>query len=175
MANQKQKVHIVITGGTIDSVWDGSQDTIVVAKQSVLPAYFGNLKLYDELIFTEVCMKDSRALSGEDRKNLLKAVEESSASKVIITHGTYTMPDTAKYLQANLKRKDQTIVFTGSMTPLMGFDKTDASFNIGFAYSTVKELSKGVYLCMNGKHFTPDEVAKDLAEGKFYSVFTDEQ
>lgn len=175
MAAKKDKIHVIITGGTIDSVWDGSQDTIVVAKQSILPNYFSNLKLYDELEFTEVCMKDSRALNAEDRRNILKAVEESTANKIVITHGTYTMPDTAKYLQANLKRKDQTIVFTGSMTPLMGFDKTDAPFNIGFAFSAVKQLPVGVYLAMNGKHFTPDEVAKDLAEGKFYSVFQDEQ
>ena len=175
MASAKQKIHVVITGGTIDSVWSGAHDTIVVAEHSVLPAYFGNLKLYDELEFTEVCMKDSRQITGADRKNVLKTVEESTATKIIVTHGTYTMPDTAKFLQANLKRKDQTIVFTGSMTPLIGFDKSDAPFNIGFAYSAVKELPTGVYVCMNGKHFTPDEVAKDLAEGKFYSVFLDEQ
>lgn len=81
------------------------------------------------------------------------------------------MPDTAKFIEVNLKRKDQTIIFTGSMIPLNGFYPTDATFNLGFALSKAQELLPGIYLCMNGKTFTPQEVAKNLGEGKFYSIF----
>ena len=81
------------------------------------------------------------------------------------------MPDTAKFIEANIKRKGQTIVFTGSLVPLEGFYPTDATFNLGFALSKTQDLSPGVYLCMNGKTFTPQEVAKNLGEGKFYSIF----
>ena len=57
------------------------------------------------------------------------------------------------------------------MIPLLGFYPTDAPFNLGFAISKVQELQPGIYLCMNGETFTPIEVAKNLGEGKFYSVF----
>jgi L-asparaginase len=81
------------------------------------------------------------------------------------------MPDTAKFLKAHLKRNDQTIVFTGSMIPLLGFAPSDASFNLGFAISQVNELPNGIYVCMNGAIFSPDEVVKLLYEGRFISVF----
>lgn len=77
-------------------------------------------------------MKDSRQLGENDRKEILKAIEESPSNKIIITHGTYTMPDTARYLKANLKRNDQTIILTGSMIPIKGFSPSDGTFNLGY-------------------------------------------
>lgn len=175
----EEKIHVVITGGTIDSIWNGVQDTVVVSKHSVLPEYFAelrkNLKFYEKLTFTEVCMKDSRAITEEDRKNVLDTIEKSDATKIIITHGTYTMPDTARFLKDNLKRSNQTIVLTGSMVPIKGFDFSDGPFNLGYAIAQVQKLPAGVYVCMNARVFTPDEVAKNIAEGKFYSVFKDQQ
>lgn len=175
----KNQIYIIITGGTIDSVWSGAKDTIEVSQHSVLPEYFEelsrNLKFNEQIKFTEVCMKDSRAINEEDRKNVLKAIEESEATKIIITHGTYTMPDTARYIKDKLKRKDQTIVLTGSMVPIKGFDFSDGPFNLGFAFAQTKSLEPGVYVCMNARAFTPEEVAKNIEEGKFYSIFSDKQ
>lgn len=173
------KVHFVITGGTIDSVWNGARDTVVVSEHSVLPEYFGelkrNLKFYESLEFSEVCMKDSRQINEEDRKAIVECVEKSDATKVIVTHGTYTMADTARYLKAHLKRKDQTIILTGSMVPIKGFDFSDGPFNLGYAFAQAQKLSPGIYLCMNGTVFNPEEVQKNVDEGRFYSVFHDRQ
>lgn len=173
------QVQFIITGGTIDSIWSGAQDTVMVSEHSVLPEYFEelsrNLKFYEKISFSEICMKDSRAISEEDRKNVLKTIEESKASKIIITHGTYTMPDTARFLKDNLKRTDQTIILTGSMVPIKGFDFSDGPFNLGFAFAQVQKLEPGIYVCMNARVFTPEEVAKNIEEGKFYSVFKDQQ
>ena len=172
-------IHIILTGGTIDSVWSGAKDTVVVSEQSVLPEYFDeirrNLKFYQELTFTEVCMKDSRKLTDEDRENILKAVEASGTDKIIITHGTYTMPVTARFLKENLKRKDQTIVLTGAVVPLKEFNFSDGPFNLGFAFAEVQTLEPGIYVCMNAKVFVPEEVAKNTDEAKFYSKFRNEQ
>ncbi len=172
-------INIVITGGTIDSLWNGAQDTVVVSEHSILPEYFQelgrNLKFYEELKFTEVCMKDSRAITEEDRKDVLKAIEESVADKIIITHGTYTMPDTARYLKDHLNRTDQVIALTGSMVPIKGFDFSDGPFNLGYAIAQLQKLEPGVYVCMNAKVFTPEEVAKNIDEGKFFSIFREEQ
>jgi len=169
------KINIILTGGTIDSVWNGQKDTVSPAEHSVLPDYFKQLKLYTEIIFTEVCMKDSRELTHEDVKKICKTVENSLCTKIVITHGTYTMPDTARYLKSNLKRKDQAVVLTSSMTPLKGFEFTDAPFNLGFAIAQVQSLENGVYICVNGQTFTPEEVAKNLIEGRFYSIFKEGQ
>lgn len=168
---QNNNIHILLTGGTVDSVWDGRADTAVVREHSILPEYFKTIKLYTELEFTEICMKDSRSLSATDRENLCKAIEESASEKILITHGTYTMPDTAKYLKANLTSNHKTIILTGSMTPLKGFDMSDAPLNLGYGLSQVAVLEPGVYVCMNGRTFTAEEVAKDIAEGRFYSIF----
>lgn len=166
-------IHVIITGGTIDSIWNGLKDTATPAEHSSLPEYFKQLKLYTDIIFTEVCMKDSRSMTIEDSSNICNAIEKSPCEKIIITHGTYTMPDTARFIKSRLKRTGQTIVLTGSMTPLKGFEFTDAPFNLGFAVGQVLNLPPGIYLCMNGQSFTPDEVAKNISEGRFYSIFGD--
>ena len=172
-------IHVIITGGTIDSVWSGAHDTVIVSEHSTLPQYFEelgkNLKFPEKFTFTEVCMKDSRQIQEEDRKAMQKAIEESPAKKILVTHGTFTMPDTARYLKENLKRKDQTIVLTGSMVPIKGFDFSDGPFNLGFSIAMLEKLDPGVYVCMNTRAFTPEEVAKNIKEGKFYSVFEDKQ
>jgi len=167
----KNTIHFIITGGTIDSHYDSTKDTAVPNKESVLPDYLKSLKLPDKHIFSHVCMKDSRDLSKTDVRKILKTIEQSKTKKIIITHGTYTMPDTAKYLQANLKNKNKTIILTGSMIPLVGFSPSDAGFHLGFSIAKIKELENGVYVCMNGQIFSPDEVVKQLKDGKFDSVF----
>lgn len=164
-------IHLIITGGTIDSYYDGIKDTVVPSKHSTIPEFITNLKLYDETVFTEICMKDSRELNDEDRKNILKIVEESPHKKIIITHGTYAMPDTARYLKANVKSQDKTITLTGSLIPIKGFAPSDGTFNLGYTIAQVQVLSPGVYVCMNGKVFSPEEVIKVLQEGRFSSIF----
>lgn len=175
MNSQDMVINIVLTGGTIDSVWNAQKDTATPSEHSSLPNYFKQLKLYKEIIFTEACMKDSREITQEDQKHICSIVEQSICNKIIITHGTYTMPDTSRYLKTNLKRTDQTIIITGSMTPLKGFEFTDAPFNLGYAMAQVQSLPSGIYLCMNGETFTPEEVAKNLTEGRFYSIFSNKQ
>jgi L-asparaginase len=172
---KKQQILIILTGGTIDWYWEGKSDTAVPNKHSVVPAYFAKLSLYVDVTFEEVCMKDSRQLTAKDIKQVQRLVEKSNRKKIIIIHGTYTMPDTARYLMANLKRKDQTIVLTGSMVPLEGFTSSDAPFNLGYAVALLDQLSPGVYIAMNGKIFSAEESAKNIGEGRFYSVFDKQQ
>ncbi len=175
----KDSIHIILTGGTIDSVWSGAKDTVVVSEHSTLPEYFSelgkNLKFPQELKFTEVCMKDSREINDIDRKKVLEEIEKSDSEKILVTHGTYTMPDTSRYLKENLKRSDQVIILTGSMVPIKGFDFSDGPFNLGFTIAMLQNLKPGVYVCMNTQAFTPEEVAKNIEEGKFYSTFKDAQ
>lgn len=149
------KILVILTGGRIDSVWNGGVDEIVVAKHSVIPDYLKNLKV-GELEFVEVCMKDSRALINEDREKILKAIEESDTDKILITHGTHTLTDTVEFLEKNLKNNKKTIVLTGSSTPLKDFASSDAPFNLGYALAKVEELPFGIYFCVNRKTLTKE-------------------
>jgi len=171
MAEENQVIHFIITGGTIDSSYDGTKDTVFPQEQSNIPGYIKSLKLYEKTDFTQICMKDSRDLTEEDMKKITETIENSNSKTIIITIGTYCMPDVAKFIKANLKRDDQTIVFTGSMIPLVGFTPSDAPFNLGYSIAKVQELKPGITVCMNGKVFSPEEVAKLLYEGRFISIF----
>lgn len=167
----KEKIEIIITGGTIDSYYDGVHDTVKPSEESIIPEFIKSLKAYDEFIFNTVCMKDSRNLTENDRLYIKDAIEKSESKRIIVTHGTYTMPDTSKYLKANLKRKDQVIIFTGSMIPIKGFAPSDGGFNLGFAISESNHLKPGTYTCMNARIFDPDEIIKLLSEGRFGSIY----
>lgn len=169
VAMPKQHVHVVITGGTIDSEWNPAQDTAVTASESVLPEYFKRLKLEPELTFNTVVMKDSRQLTPEDIKSICEAVDSAPSDRVLITHGTYTMPDTARYLDKNMKTK-KAVVLTGSVIPLKGYEMSDAAFNLGFAIATLLNMESGVRIALQGYVFSPDDVAKNLAEGRFFSL-----
>ena len=146
----QSKILVILTGGRIDSVWNGGVDEIVVVKHSVIPDYFKSLNI-DGLEYQEVCMKDSRALTTEDRQNILKAIEEADTNKILITHGTHTLADTVEFLDKNLKNNQKTIVLTGSSTPLKDFALSDAPFNLGYALAKVEELPAGIYFCINRK------------------------
>lgn len=167
-----KSIHFLITGGTIDSVYNGIKDTVEPLSHSSIPGFIQSLKFEEKPLFTEVCMKDSRSLTPNDLKQICSEVEKSACNRIIITHGTYTMPDTARFLKANLKRSDQTIILTGSMIPLTGFIPSDAPFNLGFSVAKSSELSPGIYVCMNGRTFFADEVAKSISEGRFISIFS---
>lgn len=172
----KSKIHFILTGGTIDSYYSGSVDTVVPREHSIIPKYIKYLQLYEEFEFSEVCMKDSRDLTIQDLNKIGKTIENSKHKKIIISHGTYTMPNTAKFLEKNLKNKDKTVIITGSMIPLEGFSPSDASFNLGFSIAKLQELSNGIYICMNGRLFLPEEIyipkkkIEFIKEGRFTSI-----
>lgn len=167
--SSKKTIHFIITGGTIDSYYRGEEDTAKPRQHSVLPRFFSEIvKLNDiEVRTTEVCMKDSRALSIDDMGKVASMIESNPERIFIVTHGTYTMPDTGRFLQSKLNRKNATVVLTGAMIPLEGFSPTDAGFNLGFAVAKALELPSGVYIAMNGSILDPSKTIKVLSEGRF--------
>jgi L-asparaginase len=80
------------------------------------------------------------------------------------------MPDTARFLATNLKKNKKIVILTGAMIPLTGFSPSDAPFNLGYAIASSKTLKPGIYVCMNGQIFNPNEVAKRISEGRFVSI-----
>ena len=164
-------INFIMTGGTIDSYYEGTKDTVVPNKHSIIPRFIKCLHLENPTEFTEICMKDSREITKDDLGYLLNEIEKSSYKHFIITHGTYTMADSARYLEANLKNKNKVIILTASMLPMAEFTLSDGGFNLGYAVSKLQDLSNGVYVCMNGKVFSSTEVIKVISEGSFISIF----
>ena len=163
------KIHFIITGGTIDSHYDGMKDTAAPNEESIVPAFIKNLKLPIEYEFTTVCMKDSRAITDEDRVAMANVIKASSAKKFIITHGTYTMPDTARYLEDPIRGGGKTVILTGAFVPLTDTIRSDGGFNIGFALAQMQHIDPAVYVCMNGQILKASEAMKIVTEGRFAS------
>jgi L-asparaginase len=107
--------------------------------------------------------KDSLDLTERDRLRIRQAVETVEGDRVVITHGTDTMVDTARSL-AGLSGK--VIVLTGSLSPAR-FQGSDADFNIGLAVAAVQSLPAGVYIAMNGLIFDAHKVRKNREANRF--------
>ncbi len=170
MEENYDKIHLILTGGTIDSTFNPTKDGVEVSKKSRVSDFLKKLKLHNPIEVTKLFMKDSREIGQKDREQMLDACKNSPHKMILITHGTYTMPDSAQYLKSQLQNLEKTIVLTGSMVPLSGFEFSDAAFNLGYAISAVQKLSPGVYVCMNGKIFDPQKVNKNRIKGRFEEV-----
>ena len=160
----------VLMGGTIDSFYDGRIDTVRPHERSAVPNFIDSLRLYTPCRYVEVAMKDSRDLTDDDLNAMLRVIEEAPERKIIITHGTYTMPRSARFLHDHLNRRNIRVAFTGSLVPLTGFSPSDAPFNLGFAFAVVQSMPPSIYVCMNGRIFTAAEVEKVNGDGVFRPV-----
>lgn len=109
-------------------------------------------------------MIDSLEMTEEDRELIAYQCEQADEDRIVITHGTDTMADTAKML--NQKIKGKTIVLTGAMIPIK-FGSSDGLFNLGSALAFAQSLPHGVYVAMNGRYFKADNVIKNKQTGFF--------
>jgi len=159
-----KKLLVLTTGGTLDKVYFDALSEFQVGAPVVGDILTRmNLNISYELI--EVCRKDSLELTDEDRLALKKAIESSSATKVLITHGTDTM---VKSAQAIGEQADKVIVFTGAMQPA-AFTNTDAVFNIGTAIGALMSpnMPNGAYIAMSGQVYPADKVQKNYDSRRF--------
>jgi L-asparaginase len=109
-------------------------------------------------------MIDSLEMSEEDRLIILGHCQKCQEDRIVITHGTDTMEQTARTLGRALKGK--TVVLTGAMVPYK-FGSSDGLFNLGSALAFVQALPPGVYVAMNGRYFSWDNVRKNKKTGEF--------
>ena len=162
-------IRIFITGGTFDKEYNELTGQLYF-KDSQLPEM---LELGRNLVPVEIrtlMMVDSLEMTDEDRTLIAEHCRKSKEDKIIITHGTDTMADTAKLLAQKVKNK--TIVLTGAMIPYK-FGSSDGLFNLGSAMAFVQTLKHGVYVAMNGRYFHAENVRKNRETGVFEEV--DEQ
>ena len=157
-------IRILTTGGTIDKVYFDQQSTFQVGEPQILEV-LREVNVTVPYALTPLLRKDSLELTDADRQLIRQAVEAAGESRILLTHGTDTMVETARVLQGIAGK---TIVLTGAMQPAR-FRQTDAVFNIAAAFTAVQLLPPGVYIAMNGRLFDPDQVRKNVAANRFES------
>lgn len=155
-------IQIFTTGGTIDKVYFDALSEYQVGPTAVADILRENNVQCDHQV-SQLMRKDSLELTDEDRAAIRDAIETSDAARVLITHGTDTMVDTARTLGGIAGK---TIVLTGALQPAT-LKHSDAEFNIGFALAAVQALPEGVYVAMNGQILDPATARKDRKAGKF--------
>jgi L-asparaginase len=158
------KILFLQTGGTIDK--DYPRTTKGYAFEITTPAVERILPRINptfEYEIKTVLRKDSQEITDADRQKIVDACDSSSIDKIVITHGTDTMIETAAAL---VKVPNKTIVITGSMRPEK-FSDSDAPFNVGAAIGALNVLSPGIYITMNGRVYTWDKITRDYDTGQF--------
>lgn len=157
-------IRILTTGGTIDKVYFDQKSTFEVGEPQILEV-LREVNVTVPYALTPLLRKDSLDLTDADRQLIRQAVEAAEERRILLTHGTDTMVETARALQGIAGK---TIVLTGAMQPAR-FRQTDAVFNIAAAFTAVQLLPPGVYIAMNGRLFDPQQVRKNPAANRFES------
>ena len=159
------EISILTVGGTIDKVYFDAKSEYEVGPPNIAKV-LAEMTLSISYTINPLMRKDSLDLTGEDRALIAATVAADSGHRILITHGTDTMVQTALQLR---QIPNKTIVLTGALEPAL-FKTSDAVFNIGCALGAVQSLPPGVYIAMNGKIFTADTVRKNLQENRFECV-----
>ena len=159
-------IQIFITGGTFDKEYNEISGKLYFKKTHLKEMLVMGRSQLDVKIKT-LMMIDSLDMNKDDRSEILISCTNCKTDQIVITHGTDTMVESAKYV-ANA-RLNKTIVFTGAMIPI-DFGSSDGLFNLGSAMGFVQSLPQGVYIAMNGRYFECDKVQKNIKTGIFESL-----
>jgi len=159
-------LRIIATGGTFDKHYDPLTGNLIF-RDSVLPEALDRARLTSPVSFEPLLALDSLEMQDNHRQQIREACKRSAENRIVIVHGTDTMPETARVLgQAALKK---TIVLTGAMVPYQ-ISQSDALFNLGFACAAANLAATGVYIAMNGQLFSWDDVMKNRDRGVFQTL-----
>ena len=154
---------IFVTGGTFDKTYDEIRGRLSFDETHLSEMLrLGRSRV--EVSISTLMMIDSLDMTDADRAVIVRACADCEKSRIVVTHGTDTMVETAAALARGVTGK--TIVLTGAMIPY-AFGSSDGLFNLGSALSFAQVLPPGVYIAMNGQHFAWDKVRKNRETGVF--------
>jgi L-asparaginase len=160
-----EPVRVLVTGGTFDKEYNELNGSLFF-KDTHLPEMLRLGRSRVDLAVDTLMMIDSLEMTAADRASIVGRCRDASETRILITHGTDTMVETAAALAAAMSGSGKTIVLTGAMIPY-AFGSSDGLFNLGSALSFVQVLPPGVYLAMNGRCFEWDRVRKNRLTGSF--------
>lgn len=158
-------IRILVTGGTFDKQYDEIHATLVFKDSHVGEMLrLGRCRL--DVQIRTIMMVDSLDMSDADRQAIVQNCRQCEETRIVVTHGTDTMVETAAALARAEGMEGKCIVLTGAMIPY-AFGSSDGMFNLGSALSFAQTLPPGVYVAMNGRHFRWDQVRKNRQTGVF--------
>jgi L-asparaginase len=164
-----EPVRIFVTGGTFDKEYNELAGALAF-KDTHLPEMLRLGRSRVDVSIRTLMMIDSLDMTATDRALIVEQCRRAVEARILITHGTDTMVETAAALAAALPAETgKTIVLTGAMIPY-AFGSSDGLFNLGSAISFVQVLAPGVYLAMNGRCFEWNRVRKNRETGVFESI-----
>lgn len=161
-----QPILVLTTGGTIDKNYFDALSEYQIT-DSGIPGLLTEARVALPFRVVELMRKDSLELTEADRALIAAAARAAPESRIVVTHGTDTMTDTARVLSAEVPGK--VIVLTGALSPAR-FAETDAGFNLGMAFATAQVAAPGVWIAMSGEVFDGLKVRKDRAAGRFVAL-----
>ena len=159
-------IRIFVTGGTFDKEYDEIEGKLYF-RDTHVPEMLALGRSRVQVGLRTLMMIDSLDMTPADRQLILEQCQRAVEDRIIITHGTDTMELTARAIGEAIKEK--TIVLTGAMVPYK-FGSSDGLFNLGSALAFVQTLPHGVYISMNGRCFSWDNVHKDRRTGWFEEI-----
>lgn len=159
-------VRLFITGGTFDKEYDEIQGRLYF-KDTHLPELLRTARCRVPVEVRTLMMVDSLEMTDQDRESIARSCTRVVEDRIVITHGTDTMAQTARVLAREVP--DKTIVLTGAMIPI-AFGSSDGFFNLGSALTAAQVLPPGVWVAMNGRIFPGETVRKNRDTGVFESV-----
>lgn len=159
-------IRILITGGTFDKEYNELTGELFF-KKTHLPEMLTLARSRVTVEMETLMMVDSLNMTDDDIHMIGERCQSAEEDKILITHGTDKIVNTAQYLGPRMKNK--TIVLTGAMVPY-AFGSSDGLFNLGSSLAFVQTLPCGVYVSMNGRYFTWDNVRKNKVLGIFEEI-----
>jgi L-asparaginase len=160
------QIRILVTGGTFDKEYNELSGTLAF-KDTHLPEMLRLGRCRLEVSVRTLMMVDSLDMTEADRAIVVDQCRQAREGRIVVTHGTDTMVETARVLGTAIPpAAGKTIVLTGAMIPY-AFGSSDGLFNLGSALSFVQALAPGVYIAMNGRCFSWDSVRKNRETGVF--------
>jgi len=164
-----EPIRLFVTGGTFDKEYNELTGALAF-KDTHLPEMLRLGRCRVDVSVRTLFMIDSIDMTDADRALIVGECRHAGESRILITHGTDTMVDTAATLASALPpASGKTIVLTGAMIPY-AFGSSDGLFNLGSALSFVQVLPPGVYIAMNGRCFEWDRVRKNRETGVFEAI-----
>ena len=159
-------IRILVTGGTFDKEYNERTGELYFKDTHIAEMLrLGRSRV--EVSIRTIMMVDSLQMTDADRALIVQSCVQAPEERIVVTHGTDTMTDTAAEIARAVS--DKTIVLTGAMIPY-AFGSSDGLFNLGSALSFVQALPHGVYIAMNGKYFAWDRVRKNRERGEFEQI-----
>src|SRR5262245_8046058 len=159
-------LRVLVTGGTFDKTYDEIRGRLSFGDTHV-PEMLRLGRSRVELTVETLMMIDSLDMSDDERAGIVARCAACAEQRIVVTHGTDTMVETASALAHGVTGK--TVVLTGAMIPY-AFGSSDGLFNLGSALSFAQVLPPGIYIAMNGQCFPWDRVRKNTQTGVFEAL-----